>query len=122
MMPTTHTFNLGLQGVDIYEKFFGKLDDVTAEQVFREYAVMATSLRVPPEMWPADRKTFWEYWDDQTENMEISAHAQKVASDLLRDNKGPLWLNMQLPFMRLMNAGFPPPRLHDAYNLKNSAT
>lgn len=108
-------------GVDIYEKIFGKLDDATAEQTFREYAVLATSLRVPPEMWPADRKSFWEYWDRQIANIVVSPHAQKVANDLLRDNKGPLWLKMQLPFLRLMTAEWLPPRIRDAYGLKTSA-
>jgi uncharacterized protein (DUF2236 family) len=39
-------------GVDIYEKMLGKLDQTFSEQVYQEYSVMATSLRVPREMSP----------------------------------------------------------------------
>jgi len=108
-------------GVDIYEKFFGKLDERTSEQVYQEYAVLATSLRVPQAMWPANRAKFWEYWDAQIANMEVSPHAKKVASDLLRDNKGPLWLKMNLPFIRVLTAEWMPPHLRDAYGLTTSA-
>lgn len=105
-------------GVDIYEKFFGKLDEVTAEKVYLEYAVLATSLNVPPEMWPADRKKFWEYWDSQLANVQVSAHGQKVAHDLLKDNKGPLWIKMNLPFLRLLTAEWLPPNVREAFGLK----
>jgi len=108
-------------GVDIYEKFFGKLDEATAERVFQEYAVLATSLRVPPGMWPENRKKFWEYWDSQLANVQVSPHGKKVASDLLRDNKGPLWIKMNLPFIRLLTAEWLPPHIREAYGLKTSA-
>lgn len=84
-------------GVDIYEKILGKLDNFTAEKVYEEYSVMALSLRVPAEMWPKDRKAFWEYWDEKIATLEINPHAKNVANDLLYNKAGPFWMRWNLP-------------------------
>jgi len=105
-------------GVDIYEKFFGKLSEAASEAVYQEYSVLATSLKVPPEMWPASGKLFWEYWDEQIAGIQVSEHGKKVARDLLKDNKGPLWIKMNLPFLRLLTAEWLPPGIREAYGLK----
>jgi uncharacterized protein (DUF2236 family) len=107
-------------GVDIYEKVFGKLDNATSEAVYKEYSVMATSLRVPPEMWPDNRAAFWEYWDNKIETLEITPHAKKVAYDLLYNKEGPLWLRLGLPFIRLGTAEWLPPRMRQEYGLKTN--
>jgi uncharacterized protein (DUF2236 family) len=109
-------------GVDIYEKVYGKLDYATAEAVYNQYAVLASSLRVPPEMWPKTRKDFWEYWDKSLASFEISTHAKKVAKDLMFNDKGPLWLRVNLPIIRLFTAEWLPPNLRDAYGLKTSTS
>jgi len=107
-------------GLDIYEKIFGKLDNVTAEKVYQEYSVMATSLRVPPEMWPKTREDFWAYWDEKIETLEITSHGKNVAKDLLYNKKGPLWMRVNLPLIRVLTAEWLPPRMRDAYGLKTS--
>ena len=107
-------------GVDIYEKILGKLDSATAEKVYEEYSVMATSLRVPPEMWPKNRKAFWEYWDEKIATLQISPHAKNVANDLLYNKAGPFWMRWNLPFIRVLTAEWLPPRMREEYNLKTS--
>ena len=107
-------------GVDIYEKIFGKLDHYTSEEIYKEYSVMATSLRVPPEMWPKTRIAFWEYWDSKIDTLEITPHAKKVADDLLYNKAGPLWIRMGLPFIRLGTAEWLPPRMRAEYGLKTN--
>lgn len=107
-------------GLDIYESMFGKLNDREAELVFQEYSVMATSLRVPPEMWPKSRKEFWAYWDEKIETMEVTAHAKTVGKDLLYNKHGPLWMRLNLPIIRLMTAEWLPPRMRREFGLKTS--
>jgi len=107
-------------GVDIYEKIFGKLDHARAEAVYNEYAVLACSLRVPPEMWPKDRAAFWKYWDQKIATLEITDNARSVAADLLYNKNGPLYIRSALPIVRIMTAEWLPPRMRDAYGLKTS--
>jgi len=107
-------------GIDIYEKVFGKLDEATAEQCYQEYSVMATSLRVPEGMWPKTRKDFWAYWDDKIATLQITDHAKNVANDLLHNDKGPLWIRANLPLLRTLTVQWLPPRMREAYGLKNS--
>lgn len=76
--------------VESYEMVFGKLDDERGERVYREFSVMATALRVPPEKWPKDRAAFKVYWDDALTKLEISEEAKGVAKDVI-DKKGLPW-------------------------------
>ena len=106
--------------VDIYGKVFGKLDEAKDDIIYQQYAVLATTLRVPPEMWPANRKAFWEYWDSMIASFPITPHATKVARDLLYDNEAPLWIRVNMPVIRLMTAEWLPPHMRDAFGLKTS--
>lgn len=107
-------------GIDIYQRVFGLMDEQTSEAIYREYSILATSLRVPPGMWPPTRKAFWEYWDHQIESMEITPHAQNVAKDLLWNKKAPIAIRAVLPLVRLTTAQMLPPRIRDAYGLKTN--
>jgi len=109
-------------GSDIYEKMFGKMDQETAEEVYREYSILAMSLRVPPDMWPANRVAFWEYWDGMIAQLKVSSHATNVAQDLMWNKKGPLWMRANLPLIRLLTAEWLPPAMREAYGLKTSKT
>lgn len=111
---------LYVAGVDIYTKIFGGFDEETAEKIYQEYSVLATALRVPPGMWPADRPAFWEYWDDKLASFEITDHAKAVARDLLYTKGVPLWIRVNMPLLRIFTAEWLPPRLRDAYGLKTS--
>lgn len=105
-------------GIEIYQEIFGRLDDETAQAIYREYSILALSLRVTPEMWPEDQHAFWEYWDKQIKTMEITENAKNVAHDLLWNKKAPLTIRFALPFVRLTTAQMLPPRVREAYGLK----
>jgi uncharacterized protein (DUF2236 family) len=105
-------------GTEIYEKFFGKIDDTFADRTYREYSVLATSLRVPPDMWPANRAAFWKYWDDKINTLEINSNAKNVCGDLLFNKKGPWWIRANLPVVRVVTAEWLSPRMREAYGLK----
>lgn len=105
-------------GTHIHNLMFDKLDDASEDQLYHEYSVMATSLRVPPELWPENRKAFWEYWDEKIETLQISQNAKNVSNDLMYNKVGPLWLRVNLPVVRLVTAEWLPPRMREEYGLK----
>lgn len=107
-------------GIDLYQQVFGPIDETTAEEIYREYSILAVSLRVLPGMWPQDRRAFWEYWDHQIATMEITDHAKSVAQDLLFNKKVPFHIRPVMPLVRLSTAQMLPPRLREAYGLKTN--
>ncbi|KAE9369097.1 hypothetical protein N431DRAFT_427350 [Stipitochalara longipes BDJ] len=111
---------LYVAGVDLYEKIFGDLELNTADEVYKEYSIMATSLLVPPQMWPESREAFWQYWEAQSGSLEIGSHAKNIAKDLLYNKKAPLWIRVNLPIVRFLTAEWLPAPIREAYGLKTS--
>ena len=58
-------------GVDILRMFVGEMDDETADRHYREGMSLGTTLQVPPEMWPADRAAFEQYWQESLDKVHI---------------------------------------------------
>lgn len=106
--------------IDMYQRIFGEIDTETAETIYKEYAILAVSLRVPPEMWPKDRAAFWAYWNEQVETVEISQHAKNVAKDLLYNKNAPLHVRASLPLVRLITAEMLPKRIRNEYGLRTT--
>src|SRR6201998_1831721 len=57
--------------VDSDRIFIGDLDGEDADRHYREGMVLATTLQVPPEMWPADRAAFDRYWQESLAKVRI---------------------------------------------------
>ncbi len=57
--------------VDVNRIFVGEMDDDTADRHYREGMTLGTTLQVPAEMWPADRKAFDEYWQESLDQIHI---------------------------------------------------
>ncbi|BDY29108.1 oxygenase MpaB family protein [Mycolicibacterium mageritense] len=57
--------------VDVQRMFIGEVDDETADRHYRESMTLATTLQVPPEMWPADRAAFDKYWQESLDLVHI---------------------------------------------------
>ncbi|OQE12752.1 hypothetical protein PENFLA_c063G03869 [Penicillium flavigenum] len=108
-------------GTDIYQQIFGQMSEEKEEALYREYAILAVSLRVESGMWPSTRKAFWEYWDHQITNLEITSSAKNVAKDLLYSKHAPLRVRAVLPLVRLTTTEMLPPRLREAYGLKSTS-
>lgn len=102
----------------LYAEMFGAVEDEAAERIYREYAVLATSLQMPPDMWPADRAAFRRYWEHTIASVEVTAHARAVARDLLHPKRAPLAIRPTLPLNRLLTAAWLPPRLRDAFGIE----
>jgi uncharacterized protein (DUF2236 family) len=58
-------------GVDFYRTFVGEMNEEDAERHYRDGMVLATTLQVPPEMWPADRAAFDKYWQESLDKVHI---------------------------------------------------
>lgn len=108
--------------VDVYRLFVGEMDDETAEEHYRDSMTMGTTLQVPPEMWPADRAAFDEYWQESLEKVHIDDTVREylypIAASRLRGLKlpGPLQRrNEELAL--LITTGFLPQRFRDEMRL-----
>jgi uncharacterized protein (DUF2236 family) len=96
---------------------YGPLDDHTADDVYREYSRLGTSLQVPPELWPHDRAAFRSYWNAQLTLLTTDAATRSVAHELLHSRSAPLWYRAALPLARLVTAGLLPPRVRVLFDL-----
>lgn len=104
--------------VVVKETFFGKLPRDKMEALYRQSAVFGTSLRMPPEMWPATLEQFWEYWNHNIETLEVTDMARKLSRDLLYPVNLPLWMRVMAPLSRLLTIHFLPERLAKGYDLQ----
>lgn len=99
--------------------FFGELDDATADDLYRESARFGTTLQMRPELWPADRAAFDEYWNSKVAEISIDHEVRKY---LLRQivDMGPYPTVRRLAFRRVncfFTTGFLPARFRDELGL-----
>lgn len=107
-------------GTDLHQRIFGMLSEQTSDKIYREYAVLAYSLRVKPDMWPPSRRAFWEYWDAKVATLEVTDHARNIAKDLLFNKKLPLYLRVGMPLVRLGTVEMLPPHIRAGYRFKST--
>ncbi|KAJ0423189.1 hypothetical protein BJY00DRAFT_321887 [Aspergillus carlsbadensis] len=111
--------------VGMYEKVYGEIPPLKAELVYQAYACMGTSLQVPREMWPADRKAFRVYWDDMIANkLAVTPDARGVLDELFHPKGLPLWARpiawVLLPIVRPLTIEQLPPNIRDGFGLKST--
>jgi len=111
--------------VKSYELVFGKLDAERAERVYKEFSVMATALRVPPEKWPQDLTAFQIYWDDMISNLVVTDEARAVAKDVLEQKGLPwgfawLYLTLKAPVSRAMTIEMLPENVRNDFGLPST--
>ncbi len=132
-----HAFDVDLQlwvgaclykgGVDIHRIFIGELDGEDADRHYREGMSLATTLQVPPEMWPPDRAAFDRYWRESLANVHIDDavrdYLYPIAAGRMRGVAlpGPLQ-RLSDNFALLITTGFLPQRFRDEMRLPWDAT
>jgi uncharacterized protein (DUF2236 family) len=132
-----HAFDVDLQlwvgacmykgGVDIYRIFIGELDGEDADRHYREGMSLATTLQVPPEMWPPDRAAFDRYWRESLAKVHIDDavrdYLYPIAAGRTRGVAlpGPLQ-RLSDNFALLITTGFLPQRFRDEMRLPWDAT
>ncbi|ORA82479.1 oxygenase MpaB family protein [Mycobacterium malmoense] len=108
--------------VDIYRIFVGELDGEDADRHYREGMTLATTLQVPPEMWPADRAAFDRYWQGSLAEVHIDDavrdYLYPIAAGRIRGVAlpGPLQRASDR-FALLITTGFLPQRFRDEMRL-----
>jgi uncharacterized protein (DUF2236 family) len=109
-------------GVDIYRTFVGELDGEDADRHYREGMALATTLQVPPEMWPADRAAFDRYWQESLAKVHIDDAVREylypIAAGRIRGVTLPDPLQrVSDDFSLLITTGFLPQRFRDEMRL-----
>jgi uncharacterized protein (DUF2236 family) len=108
--------------VDIYRIFVGELDEEEAARHYRDGMALATTLQVPPEMWPADRAAFDRYWRESLAKVHIDdavrGYLFPIAAGRVRGVKLPRPLQRASDdFALLITTGFLPQRFRDEMRL-----
>jgi uncharacterized protein (DUF2236 family) len=113
--------------VDVYRIFVGEMDDDTADHHYREGMALGTTLQVPAEMWPADRKAFDEYWQQSLELVHIDDAVREylfpIAAGRIAGVNLPRSLERRLDAVNLfITTGFLPQRFRDEMGLQWDAS
>jgi uncharacterized protein (DUF2236 family) len=113
--------------VDVYRIFVGEMDDDTADHHYREGMALGTTLQVPAEMWPADRKAFDEYWQQSLELVHIDDAVREylfpIAAGRITGVNLPRSLERRLDAVNLfITTGFLPQRFRDEMGLQWDAS
>jgi uncharacterized protein (DUF2236 family) len=108
--------------VDVQRIFVGELDDETADRHYADGMNLCTTLQVPPEMWPADRAAFDEYWRDSLAKVHIDDTVREylypIAANRVRGIKLPRALQQASEnFALLITTGFLPQKFRDEMRL-----
>ncbi|KAL3480906.1 hypothetical protein BJX99DRAFT_272594 [Aspergillus californicus] len=106
----------------VRETFFGKMQKEEMEDLLKESAVFGTSLRMPPEMWPANMREFWAYWDLNIATLEVTDMARSLARDLLYPRNLPVVMAWTMPLARVVTVNWLPERLAREYGLQPTLT
>ncbi len=103
---------------DVHRALYGPIPDEYIDYFYRNGARFGTTLQVEPDMWPADREAFEEYWVESLKKVHID---DRIREHLLSITKlefmpGPT----ALLFGRInlfFTAGFLPPLFRDQMRL-----
>lgn len=93
---------------EIRWRIWGQQNSDDAEQIYRSYAELGTSLGMPKEYWPQDRAAFQQYWDRQLTTLEVTTSAKTIIDDLFTAAHAPAWLRAGMPVARFLTAGLLP--------------
>jgi uncharacterized protein (DUF2236 family) len=108
--------------VDVHRIFVGEMDDAAADEHYRQGMALGTTLQVPAEMWPADRKAFDEYWQQSLDLVRIDEAVYEylwpIAAGRVGNATLPRPLQKRLDAVNLfITTGFLPQRFRDEMKL-----
>ena len=100
-------------------RYLGPALDVTCrERLYRDAAVLGTTLQVPEERWPADLAAFRRYWADGLAQATLDDPVRDYLTDLIMLRHLPRPVSALLgPTSRFVTTGFLPPVLREAMRL-----
>src|SRR6478609_9375778 len=108
--------------VDVYRLFVGEMDDETADRHYAEGMSLGTTLQVTPDMWPADRTAFDEYWRKSLDDVHIDDAVRDylfpIAAGRVRGVKLPVAVQRKMDDVNLLiTTGFLPQRFREEMRL-----
>ena len=104
--------------VDLLSRSADPLDDATADALYAHCARFGTTLQVRPEMWPADRAAFADYWEASLAEVSIDEPVREYLMGLIEHRNLPRPLQRALtPFNTFITTGFLPPVFREAMDL-----
>ncbi|MBL1074165.1 DUF2236 domain-containing protein [Nocardia sp. 2] len=99
--------------IDLKEKMHGPLDEATADVFYRYASSLGTTLQMRPEMWPATRAEFDEYWRAGLERHEIDAATVAYFDHLIDLRMLARPLRLAAPIHRFIVTGLLPPHVRE---------
>jgi len=100
----------------MHTRIFGPVSSSFAEEALQEFAVIATSLNVAPELWPRDCASFWKYYQSEMASLRVSDDARMVAKDLLWNGNLPWWMRWTAsPLARVLVVEWLPDEIRKGY-------
>jgi uncharacterized protein (DUF2236 family) len=104
--------------VDVRTKLRGGLDEYAANALYRYGARFGTTLQVKPEMWPADRAAFDEYWNESLAKVSIDSTVREYLRGLVMLDHLPLAVRLTFRWAsRFFTTGFLPPPFREQMQL-----
>jgi uncharacterized protein (DUF2236 family) len=104
--------------VTLYQRWIAPLDDLLAEEIYREYRVLGTALQMRAAQWPLDRAAFRLYWDRMIASLDVTDAARGICHELLYPRRVPPPVRAAMPLNRLVTAALLPPHIREAYGLE----
>jgi uncharacterized protein (DUF2236 family) len=104
--------------VTVHNRVFGPAPDELADELYRTYAALGTSLQMPAALWPADRAGFGRYWDARIAELSVTDEARQIAHDLFAPVTAPVWLRAGLPLGRILTLDLLPASIRTAYGFE----
>ena len=101
--------------ITVHDRVFGPAGEALADDLYRDYAALGTSLQMPPSLWPASRVEFRAYWESRIGKLDVSDDARQIAHDLFAPVSAPAWLRAGLPLGRLLTLDLLPASVRAAY-------
>ncbi|MEO6942432.1 MAG: oxygenase MpaB family protein [Terrimesophilobacter sp.] len=103
--------------IEVYERVVGPLPPEDVEQLYRDYAVLGTTLTMSPGLWPKDTEAFRKYWLSTLATLRVDDEVLAVSRALLHPTGGPWWIRRMMPLVRLITAGLLDESLRTTFEL-----
>jgi uncharacterized protein (DUF2236 family) len=102
----------------VHDRVFGVTAPELADELYRAYAALGTSLDMPADLWPQSRADFADYFASRLESLTVADEAKQIAHDLFAPVTAPTWLRVGLPVGQLLTIDLLPPSIRDAYGFE----
>ncbi|MFL6089113.1 MAG: oxygenase MpaB family protein [Aeromicrobium sp.] len=104
---------LAQNGIDMYERVFGSLDDASRQRLYEDSQIFGTILQVEPGAWPATYAEFLDYWAEALDRTEPDAAVRVYVQRLLDPNNGSVGARALVRMQGLMSRGNLDPRIRE---------